>query len=362
MNGRTNSTDSRTVDIEIPLDCPSNFNGEADNAQVRLTWNDPPNKYATNINDTADESNQIVSEWSKTRIVRKIDSDPIHEDDGEIVVESIIKNQYSSSAYIDAGLINDKEYHYAAYAINSENVASMPSIDIVVPKAGWPVSQLKVGTVVKMNVNKNPCEFIVINQGNPNPERYDSSCDGTWLLMKNIYANHVWNDPNNNDYKNSMIHNYLNTTVIDLFDENIKLAIKQVKIPYRPGYGTSTGVSIGTNGLSCKVFLLSAREVGATSDRYNTWDNLLDGDKLSYFPSWDIDHGTSLVVATLNGVRGNWWLRSPSCQLGGSPFAGLILSSGQGESYVTSSNNVGVRPAIVLYNNILYDADMNIIA
>ena len=36
---------------------------------------------------------------------------------------------------------------------------------------------------------------------------YDSSCAGTWLLMKDIYTTSTFG--NNNSYKDSSIHTYL---------------------------------------------------------------------------------------------------------------------------------------------------------
>lgn len=59
-----------------------------------------------------------------------------------------------------------------------------------------------VGSIVKIKVNGASKDFIVVQQGNPNTGTYDSSCAGTWLLMKDIYTTMKW-DGSNNDYKNS---------------------------------------------------------------------------------------------------------------------------------------------------------------
>ena len=45
-----------------------------------------------------------------------------------------------------------------------------------------------VGSIVKIKVNGASKDFIVVQQGNPNTGTYDASCDGTWLLMKDIYT------------------------------------------------------------------------------------------------------------------------------------------------------------------------------
>lgn len=93
-----------------------------------------------------------------------------------------------------------------------------------------------VGSTVKIKVNGTVKDFIIIHQGKPSSV-YDDSCNGTWLLMKDIYEKRQWNSSNTNDYANSTIHSYLNSTFLNLLESNIKTAIKQVKIPYRKGSG-----------------------------------------------------------------------------------------------------------------------------
>ena len=105
-------------------------------------------------------------------------------------------------------------------------------------------------------------EFVIVNHGFPsNSNLYDGSCDGTWLMMKDLYVAQQWND-NSNSYAASLVNTYLNGTFLGQFDSKARAAIKQVKIPYFNGIGTSGSVASGSNGLSAKVFLLSAYEVG----------------------------------------------------------------------------------------------------
>ena len=61
-----------------------------------------------------------------------------------------------------------------------------------------------VGSIVKIKVNGASKDFIVVQQGNPNTSTYDSSCNGTWLLMKDIYTTSTFG--NNNSYKDSSIY------------------------------------------------------------------------------------------------------------------------------------------------------------
>jgi len=163
------------------------------------------------------------------------------------------------------------------------------------------LSQKAVGSVVKLKFNGAMREFLVVHQGKPS-SLYDDSCNGTWLLIKDCYENRQWHSSNVNDYANSTIHSYLNSTILNLFDKDIQAQIKQVKIPYRPGSGTSGTVNSGANGLSAKIFLLSDREVGYTKSNVNSYI-CDDGAKLSYFQD---GNGTSEKIAKLNGSAVYW--------------------------------------------------------
>ena len=204
-----------------------------------------------------------------------------------------------------------------------------------------------------MNENGSPVDYLVVHQGKPS-SLYDASCDGTWLLRKDIYTTRQW-DSLNNDYKNSDIHSYLNGTFLNLFDSGIKNAIKQVKIPYMNGTGSDGSVASGANGLSCKIFLLSGYEVGWTTsdDKYFP----RDGAKLSYFDSGDNTTANNKRIAKYNGSATDWWLRSSSTRSTYSVW--YVVSNGNHYDW-NYYDTYGVRPALVLPSDILVDSDDNI--
>ena len=116
-----------------------------------------------------------------------------------------------------------------------------------------------VGSVVKLKVDGTARNFIVVHKGLPG-SMYDASCDGTWLLIEDIYEKRQWHSSDVNDYANSSIRTYLNSTILNKFDADTQAQIKQVKIPYRPGSGAGKTVNSGANGLSAKIFLLTSTE------------------------------------------------------------------------------------------------------
>lgn len=211
------------------------------------------------------------------------------------------------------------------------------------------LSSKAIGSTIKLKVNGSAKDFIVVHQGKPSSV-YDDSCNGTWLLMKDIYENRQWHSSNTNDYANSTIHSYLNSTFLNLFESNIKNAIKQVKLPYRKGSGTSTTVTSGSNGLSAKIFLLSATE---TSFNFSTMPSG-EGAELAYFKGCADNSSDSKRVAYLNGSAANWWLRSPYC--GDSNFA-LFVNSNGGWGNGRCSYSRGIRPALILPSSLLVSDD-----
>lgn len=203
--------------------------------------------------------------------------------------------------------------------------------------------ELSVGSIVQLNVDGTLTDFIVVNQGIPgNSNLYDESCNGTWLLMKDCYESRQWHSSNSNSYKASTIHTYLNGTFLNLFDADIREVIKQVKIPYVNGTGNSA-VASGSSGLSCKIFLLSGREVGFSTSDNQYFPN--DGAKLSYFESGTGSSALNKRIAKLNGSATRWWLRSPYAYNASSAW--LVYSNGSYGNFSCSSS-YGIRPALVL--------------
>ena len=202
------------------------------------------------------------------------------------------------------------------------------------------LSTKAVGSIVKIKVNGAAKDFIIVHQGLPS-SAYDASCNGVWVVMKDIYTTMKW-DGSNNDYLNSDMTAYLNGTFISLIDADIRNAIKQVKIPYT-NYSNNNVMS-GSNGLSCKVFLLSGTEVGFSGVSYmNT-----EGAKLSYFNS------ASKRIAYNGSSAAIWWLRSPST--GDDSDVWHVVTDGSGYNYWFNIS-YGVRPAFVLPSTLVVSDD-----
>lgn len=209
------------------------------------------------------------------------------------------------------------------------------------------LSTKAVGSIVKIKVNGAAKDFIIVHQGLPS-SAYDASCNGVWVVMKDIYTTSTFG--NNNSYKDSSIHSYLNSTFYNLIDSEIRTAIKQVKIPYQNGTGSGGSLATGANGLSTKVFLLSGYEVGWTTSDNSYFPK--DGAKLDYFGSGS--GGNSKRVAYNGSSAAVWWLRSPGTY--NSSGVWYVKSDGSYDLWVYV-NTYGVRPAFVLPSSLVVSDD-----
>lgn len=217
---------------------------------------------------------------------------------------------------------------------------------------GTPLGSLAVGRVVYVDVGGVRTPWLVVHQGRPSTVYYDVSCDGTWLLCKDVYSSKQWSKNVKNDYSLSNIRAYMDSTFLNSIDQNVRSVIKDVRIPYRPGSGSSTSVNSGASGLRCKVFLLSAAEVNLGFN-----NRPKEGVWLKYFMNCNTTGADDLRVANYNGVPGDWWLRTPDTAT--SNNAVLVTKTG-----AMSSANVaylhGFRPAMVLPKEVLVDGDGNV--
>lgn len=202
-----------------------------------------------------------------------------------------------------------------------------------------------VGSIVKLKENGVPIDYLVVHQGLPS-SLYDVSCDGTWLLRKDAAEKCQWNSGQYNRYASSSVHIDLNNTYIYRFDAVIRAAIKQVKIPYGFGDGTTGGAS-GVNGLSCQLFLLAACETGCRKNSALP----ADGDCLAFFLGTGVQDMRRICY--LNGTAVIWWVRTPAIEKMKTFL--VETNGGYGENKYCDRRDGGLRPALILPSTIYVD-------
>ena len=100
-----------TAGSSVLLGDVSGATAVAANQQVSLQWTDP---------DDVSVSGSVLAHWDRTIVVRKAGSAPTSYTDGTVVVSSTVKNQYSSTAFVDTGLTNGTTYHYRFFPVSRE--------------------------------------------------------------------------------------------------------------------------------------------------------------------------------------------------------------------------------------------------
>lgn len=203
---------------------------------------------------------------------------------------------------------------------------------------------IAVGSSVYLNEDGNYAEYIVVNQGIPsNSSLYDSSCNGTWLLRKDLKTSYTYNTSNSNEYPESLPFIYFKTGFFNSLGTVEQTVIKQVKMTYADNAGNVY------KDLSCKVFALSAYEVGVGTDDEPM---SIDGAKLSYFESGTGDSANEKRIANYDGSVQSWWLRSPRTSTGSMVYKVPVSGAW---AYTQAKNTAYVRPALILPFNAEFD-------
>lgn len=241
-----------------PLKAPTNFVATADGqTSIALTWTDPENEYAQ-------PSGVLIGEWMFTRIVRKTGSAPVNANDGILVVESGVKNQYQTTPYVDTGLISGTVYYYAAFAFTKTRVSSpgtrtsyhLKGYDAVLNNNTWDLIALALSNGDAASIwTKGDTKDTLINgytftfellDFNPNiPLADGSGTPAGFFGMKHLayakstFASKSWQTSGYNEGMIGSVDNpsYLSDEAIlgptinsyySSLEENLKNAIKQV--------------------------------------------------------------------------------------------------------------------------------------
>ena len=207
------------------------------------------------------------------------------------------------------------------------------------------LAQRAIGSTVRLRVGGTWTNFLIVHQGSPG-SMYQGFDGRTILLMERCWENRQIHSSNVNDYQNSTMHAWLNNQFFNLLDADIRNQIAEVRIPFRPGSGTSPNVNTGANGLLTRIYLLSQREIGIANglEGVSGWqlpNN--EGARLSFFlDGFNTAQHARRVAVLQNGNAALWSLRSP--HLGDSLHFWGVSSNGNAH---TSRGSLRPRLAFV---------------
>lgn len=215
------------------------------------------------------------------------------------------------------------------------------------------LSSKPVGSIVKVKVNGILTEFIIVQQGKPNSDLYDSSCAGTWLLMKNIYEKRNFEGKGEYDgrvtyyncYYSSGLRTYLDITFYNMIDAKIRSGIKNVTIPCLANVKDPYIPS--KYKITAKVFPLSPNELNFRSG-VGVIQFANDGMPLQYFKTCtdDLNIKEAKRIAYYNGVPESWCTRNDAAS--NSQKVIVVYSDGSCKGFAQDQYTFGVRPAFIL--------------
>lgn len=204
-------------------------------------------------------------------------------------------------------------------------------------KFATPIGELPAGTIVYMNVDGIRTPYIVVHQGNPDTSAYDTSCNGTWVLMQDIYSLTHWQNRQNTRYDEE--DSCLVRQRAREFPSKLDTVIQNNLIPLKLlNIYSFQDISGDT------VFLLRSEDLS----------------NMDYFSNGAV----SKRIATYNGAATDYWLRDPSSSGSSINYvtATGAFSKFNENSYVSTYKGKGFRPIYILNtSSLMADSDFNII-
>ena len=117
------------------------------------------------------------------------------------------------------------------------------------------IRDLPVDSLIKIQESGVWTNFTIL--GWPTSSMYVGFRDGVIIARSRIITPRRMHSSNVFDYANSELHAWLNNQYL----ASLNISPLEVRIPFRPGSGTSQTINSGNNGLLCRVFMRSYNEI-----------------------------------------------------------------------------------------------------
>lgn len=240
----------------------------ADN--LTLKWKDPDNVVF---------NGETIAEWAGTKVVRKEGSNPKSVEDGTLIIDNTVKDQYAVEGLQDTDVLDDSQYNYALFPYTTKNVYTMSDLnrassgfggyDPIFENNSWSkiAKASREGTASNIwSVGDVKDGYVIIGFD------HDDLADGTGkagitfasgAAVTTELGMGVWAN-GSTFYDNSIAYTVLENRY-ENFKSDIKMYIKKVKKIVKKSLTGSD-----TKSIDVDLFLFSMKELfGSTSDQYN---------------------------------------------------------------------------------------------
>jgi hypothetical protein len=148
-----------------------------------LTWTDP--------NDV-EIGGKVLAEWAGTKLVRKIGSAPTDVSDGTLIIDSTVRNQYSSTGYIDSSLQFDTVYYYRFFPYTTTEIyttgtalsCSLELITVSIPE--------QTGSLTYDETSQSP--IWTSSEGYIASGTQSAIDAGTYYMTATLLPGYIWSD------------------------------------------------------------------------------------------------------------------------------------------------------------------------
>ncbi len=356
----------------------SGFKAEsAGENEIELNWTDPPDLVVDGV---------PIATWGGSKLMRKTLSFPINEKDGEMIIDSKIRSQFSSTPYVDVG-VTGTQYYYMVFPYTDKKVVTIDPANRATATAeefeygswkwvqslvrsGDHLTEFEVGEVFTCLYNGSPINVMIIGMDVETPTNSNYTHSMTLHTVDCLPVTFQFDSPEsggdssrqsygNNRWMWSNVRQWLNSDASSYAWSSTHQYDKAPSSGFLSGYSGGGFLKLldpelvavlgsvekktalcdydGANGQDTTseiAFLLSRYEAGLGTEGNTTGEFA--------YPWYNSNTRRVKKVGASNSI---WWLRSPSVSYTRNVRG--VNTSGTLYSYL-ASNAYGLAPACVI--------------
>lgn len=268
----------KTEPVGVPLGNVKDLTLEESTDHLTLTWKDPEDVVF---------NGETIAEWAGTKVVRKEGISPESAEDGTLIADSKVRDQYSVEGLQDTNVVAGTQYNYMLFPYTEKNVYTMSDANRASGKAleyyptladnTWDTineisAKGKAAEVWNIGDKKDNYRILAFDHN----DLVSGEKAGITFMTDDItlYPG-VYNSTRERVlYEDSTAYKNLQT-IYDGLPEELKRNIKETSILVQ----TSTGDGSTVRAIPAKIFLLSNQETWGSPD----WNEGKDGVKYENF-------------------------------------------------------------------------------